>query len=110
MRNTVTVPYEVADALRTMGSNLRKARLRRNLTIEEVAQRIGVHRETLSMAEKGSPSVSIGTYVTAMWVYGLAKQAKELCSPEQDLEGLALEEADARKRAYPGTGGMSNAF
>ena len=42
-KNTLTTapPYAVEQTLRRLGSNLRTARLRRNLTIEEVAQKIG---------------------------------------------------------------------
>ena len=34
-------PYAVEQALKKLGADLRTARLRRNLTVEEVAQKIG---------------------------------------------------------------------
>ena len=86
------------------------SRLRRNLTLDEVARRIGVHRTTLALAEKGDPTVMVGTYVTALWVYGLTAQATELAAPDRYPEGQALESTRARKRAWPAMGGMSNDF
>jgi hypothetical protein len=41
--NTLTQapPYAVEKAIKGLGQNLRRARLRRNLTIEEVGEKIG---------------------------------------------------------------------
>ncbi|NNM73858.1 helix-turn-helix domain-containing protein [Enterovirga aerilata] len=104
------LPYEADRALKSLGKNLRTARLRRNLTLDDVAKRIGVHRTTLAQAERGDPTVTAGTYVTACWVYGLANDVAELAAPERDAEGLALEASKARSRARPTLGGMSNDF
>ncbi len=41
------------------GRNIRTARLRRNLRIQDLANRIGVSRYTLSAIERGRPGVSI---------------------------------------------------
>lgn len=104
------IPYEVEGVLVAIGRNLRTARLRRNLTLDNVAKRIGVHRTTLALAEKGDPTVMVGTYVTALWVYGLTAQATEIGAPDRDPEGRALEAARGRTRARPVTDGMSNDF
>lgn len=37
-------PYEVETALKRLGADLRTARLRRNITLAEVAERIGAGR------------------------------------------------------------------
>jgi len=104
------LPFDAEDALRELGQNLRTARLRRNMTLEEVASRIGVHRETVASAEKGSPSVMMGTYVAALSIYGLLSDMAYLAYPNADREGLALESRNARERAKPSSGGMSNDF
>ena len=51
-RNTLLLapPYPVELALTELGANLRTARLRRNLTVEEVAQKIGAGRRAVSDA------------------------------------------------------------
>ena len=48
--------------LERFGENIRLARLRRNLTSSLQAERAGISRPTLTMIEKGSPSVSLGNY------------------------------------------------
>ncbi len=109
-RRRSELPYEAVRALKSLGGNLRTARLRRNLTLEEVAKRIGVHRTTLGLAERGDPTVMASTYVTALWVYGLTGQVAELAAPDRDVEGLALEAGKARSRARTALGRMSNDF
>ena len=49
-------PYPVEQALTRLGENLRTARIRRNFTIDEVAQKIGTGRRAVMDAEKGKPS------------------------------------------------------
>lgn len=109
-RGRVPLSYEAVNALAGLGANLKTARLRRNLTLEEVANRIGVHRTTLAQAERGDPTVMAGTYMAAIWVYGLTGQVADLAAPDRDQEGQALEAASSRQRARPSSGGMSNDF
>lgn len=109
-KKSLVLPQEILDVLTEMGGNLRTARLRRNMTIDEVAGRVGVHRETLALVERGNPNVAVGSYVAALWVYGLLPDAKAFASPENDEAGLALQAADSRARARPGLGGMSDDF
>ena len=104
----VLVP-EAANALAEMGRRLRRARLRRNMTIEDVARRIGVHRETLSNMETGSPNASVGTLMGALWVYGLLPGAGAVADADEDHVGRALD-AEERRRARPADGGMNNDF
>ena len=109
-KNSMILPEEALDAGIIMGRQLRTARLRRNLRLEDVASRIGVHRVTLSKLEKGDPTVSIGVMITAAWVYGLLQDVKSLADPTKDRVGLALEASASRKRARTGLGGMDDDF
>ncbi|UWU17102.1 helix-turn-helix domain-containing protein (plasmid) [Rhizobium sullae] len=92
-------PYAVERSLNVLGANLKTARLRRNLTLQEVAEKIGVIRRVVSDAEKGKPSTSIAVYVALLWVYGLTEQLMQVADPETDQEGRALERARAPQRA-----------
>ncbi len=56
-----------------MGENIKHARLRRKLSSEQVAERANISRPTLSAMEKGSPTVSIGSYILVLQVLGLEK-------------------------------------
>ena len=86
-------PGAVADALKKVGSNIKIARLRRKLRIEDVAQRLGVSRFTVADVEKGKPGASMAAYAGALWALGLLEGLEELADPDNDDEGKALEGA-----------------
>jgi len=48
--------------LTEMGENIKLARLRRNVTAEQLAERAGITRTTLWNIEKGAPSVNFGEF------------------------------------------------
>lgn len=79
------------------------------MTIEDVASRVGVHRETVSLAEKGSPNVSIGTYIGTLWVFGLLADLASIADPDNDIVGKTFAAHDSRERARSSKG-MSNDF
>lgn len=91
-------PYEVEMALKRLGADLRTARLRRNVTLAEAAQRIGASREVVGQAEQGKPSTSIAIYTALLWSYGMVERLAALAAPESDVEGLRL--ASLRERRY----------
>lgn len=110
-KNTLTSapPYAVEQALKRLGANLRTARLRRNLTIDEVAEKIGTGRRAVMDAEKGRPGASAAVYLALLWVNDLLSQVSELADPARDDEGLALMTSRKRARA-PAKGGLSSDF
>ena len=60
-------PYAVESALRRLGQDLRTARLRRNLTLDDVAAKIGAGRRAVADAERGKPTTSVATYAALLW-------------------------------------------
>jgi transcriptional regulator with XRE-family HTH domain len=102
-------PFEVERALKKLGADLRTARVRRNLTIEEVAQKIGTSRFAVADAEKGKPSTSVAVYAALLWAYGLVNHLAGLADPNSDEEGtrLSLSREPARARHNQG---LSNDF
>ena len=96
---TQAPPAAVADALARLGRDLRTARLRRRLRLEDLAERVGVSRYVMSDIEKGKPSTAAATYVGALWALGLLNQLETLADPDRDEEGKALERARAPKTA-----------
>jgi transcriptional regulator with XRE-family HTH domain len=73
--------------LEALGERLRLARLRRQLTTELFAERVGVSRETLRRLEKGDPTIAIGTYLRTLRVLGL----------EHDIDSVARDDELGRK-------------
>jgi len=96
---TSAPPFAVEDALKRLGSNLRTARLRRNLTQEDVAGKIGTGVRAVMDAEKGKPTASIAVYMALLWTFGLLEQMRDVASPELDEVGLAGATARERARA-----------
>jgi transcriptional regulator with XRE-family HTH domain len=102
-------PYAVEQSLKRLGTDLRTARLRRNLTVEEMAEKIGTGPRAISDAERGKPSSSIAVYVAILWALDLLNQIDKVALPEKDEEGQTLALARERARARTKTG-LSNDF
>jgi len=104
-RNTISTapPFAIEQSLKKLGDRLRFARLRRNLTLEAAAAKIGTGIRAVRDAESGRASASIGTYWALLWAYDLLGPAENLASPSNDVEGSALE----TKRARAGRGARS---
>lgn len=100
-RNPLTAapPFEVEVSLKALGANIRTARLRRGLSAEVVAQKIGVTRQTVADAERGKPTTAIAVYAGLLWALGLVGQLAEVASPLTDEEGRALAMQHEPKRA-----------
>ena len=102
-------PYDVEQAVKRLGKNLRTARLRRNLTIEQVAEKIGTGKRAVMDAEKGKLGTGAGVYIALLWAYGLLSQLSDVADPAGDSEGLTLETLRGRERARTGKG-LDNDF
>ena len=81
-RSTATdqLPPATLDALAKLGADLAVARLRRKESLASWATRMGVTVPTLMNMEAGEPSVSIGIYLTALWLIGRDSALGELAS------------------------------
>lgn len=101
-KNTLTQapPYAVEQAVRRLGANLRTARLRRNLTIAEVAEKIGTGPRAVSDAEQGKISTGVAVYTALLWAYDLLGPMDTLADPATDAEGLALSRQRERARGH----------
>ncbi|MBK3405190.1 helix-turn-helix domain-containing protein [Methylorubrum populi] len=84
-------------SLRLLGERVRLARLRRNLTQAELAERMGVRRLTVVSLEKGRPGVTLATTLKALTVLGYTERLADLLA--SDPIGEDMEIATGRKRA-----------
>ena len=102
-------PYPVELSIKRLGENLRVARIRRNLTIADVAERIGTGPRAVMDAEKGKPSTGMVVYGALLWLYDQLYQLDEVADPSKDEEGRLLEMAKQRTRARQNKG-LDNDF
>ena len=70
-RKTIVLLASTEEVLQKMGERIRRARLRRNISAEDVAQKAGVSKFTLASIEKGACTVSIGAYAAVLAVLEL---------------------------------------
>ena len=96
-KRTVIVMPETQRTLETMGEQIKMARLRRNLAAELVAERAGISRATLWAVEKGTPTVSIGTYAAVLHALGGMDKDFELIAKD-DVCGRKLQDLNIQTR------------
>lgn len=102
-------PYPVEQALKRLGESLRTARIRRQMTIEDAAERIGAGARAVRDAEKGKASTGMVVYAGLLWLYDLLEPLEGLADPLKDEEGLSLQAAKERVRARK-SGRLANDF
>ncbi|MBP3438348.1 MAG: helix-turn-helix transcriptional regulator [Sutterella sp.] len=91
--------FAVEEAIRTLGANLRTARLRRRLPQSVVAERSGISLNTLSKIENGDCGVAIGNVASVLQALGLGTPFADVASSGLDETGLLLEERRLPQRA-----------
>lgn len=77
--------------MEALGENIKFARLRRNLSAEQVAERAAISRMTLIKIEKGDESVAMGYYFRVLAILGLDKDI--LLIAKDDELGRTLQDA-----------------
>jgi len=87
--------------LAELGERLRNARLRRNLTAEEVAAFAGISRVTVHRAERGEPAIATGTLIKIMGALDMEGDFAVLV--RDDKMGRLLQDSRLRPRRAPGT-------
>ena len=83
-KKSVILMPQTKEILKTMGGQIKLARLRRRISAELAAERAGISRATLWAVEKGSPSVSVGIYAAVL--HALNGMDKELLAVAKDDE------------------------
>ena len=86
-------------ALRQVGENLKTARLKRRMAVEDLANRVGVSDRTIMRLEKGDPGVGMSTLVMASFVLGEIDRFSDQLDPGTDQTAPLLERKPLPKRA-----------
>lgn len=69
-KKSIVIMPDTQNILEDMGEQIKLARLRRNLSVELIAERAGISRATLWAIEKGTPTVAIGAYAAVLHALG----------------------------------------
>jgi transcriptional regulator with XRE-family HTH domain len=93
------LPRKLEEKMQIVGEQIKLARLRRNLSIAQIAERAMVSVLTVSRVEKGLPTVAIGIFLRVL--YALQLDDDILGLAKDDLMGKALQDMGlkTRKRA-----------
>ncbi|WP_344975054.1 helix-turn-helix domain-containing protein [Compostibacter hankyongensis] len=92
MRSKKTILLPSAEKiLSTFGENIRLARRRRRLSLQQVAERADIARSTLGLIEKGTPGVAMSAYLQVLFVLGLEKDLLRVAA--DDPLGHKLQDA-----------------
>lgn len=91
MKKQIVLPQH-KNTLAQMGEQIKLARKRRKLTAVQVAERADIARSTLSLIEKGAPSVAIGAYLNVLRVLGLQDDFLKLTA--DDVLGRKLQDIE----------------
>jgi len=98
-RTRITSVASVEQALVTLGQRIATARLRRQLRQEDLAEKAGIHANTLRKVESGAPGTAIGAFAAALWALGLLDHLALVARPDLDVEGETLAAARLGDRA-----------
>jgi transcriptional regulator with XRE-family HTH domain len=97
MPRRLILTFDEREAVAQLAQRLRLARLRRNLSQVDIAERAGLSRSSYLDIENGNPGVSLAALVKVLAVLGYPERIGALL--ETDPVGEDLEAFHGRKRA-----------
>ena len=90
------LPRKLEERMKLMGEQIKLARLRRNLSIAQIAERATCAPLTVNRIEKGSPTVSFGIYARVL--YALQLDDDILLIAQEDKQGRLLQDLSLKHR------------
>lgn len=90
------LPRRAEKNLQIVGEQIRLARLRRDLSIAQIAERASCSEVTVIKVEHGAPTVAMGIYLRILFALGLDESI--LCLAKDDEVGRALQDLDLKPR------------
>lgn len=90
------LPVKLKEKLSIMGEQLRLARLRRKLTMEQVAERAQCSRLTIARLEKGNPAVSVGVLIRVLYALQLSEDI--LFIAKNDELGRVIQDIEIKNK------------
>ena len=93
------LPRKLEQKMQIVGEQIKLARLRRNLSVAQIAERATCSPLTVSRIEKGFPTVSIGIYLRVLYALQLEDDILKLA--QDDILGRMVQDMEikTKKRA-----------
>lgn len=91
-KRKANIPLTVENNLKTLGENIRLARLRRKITTTMLAERADISRATLRKVETGESGVALGAYANVLFCLGFERDLLLLAG--DDPLGRRLQDAE----------------
>ena len=98
-RRTVKITAKTEFVIFKMGTRIKKARLRRNIMAETLAEQVGISKGTLSAIEQGVPTVSIGAYAEVLSALDMVNDLNSIAVDIEGKKNYQEEQLQQRKRA-----------
>ncbi len=90
------LPRKLEKKMQIVGEQIRLARLRRNLSVVQVAERATCSPLTVTRIEKGAPTVAIGIYLRVLYALQLDDDILRLA--KEDEMGRVLQDLRMKPR------------
>ena len=90
------LPRKLEQRMEIVGEQIKLARLRRNLSVAQVAERATCSPLTVLRIEKGAPTVAIGIYLRVL--YALQLDEDILWIAKEDRLGKSLQDLTLKSR------------
>ena len=90
------LPRKLEQKMQIVGEQIKLARLRRNLSVAQIAERATCSPLTVSRIEKGSPTVSIGIYLRVLYALQLEDDILKLA--QDDILGRMVQDMEIKNK------------
>lgn len=98
-RKNIVLTSDTRKRLAKMGVQIKNARLRRNISVEEISHKSGVSETTYYAIEKGKDTVSVGAYAAVLSVLELDKDIELIATDEEGKKKFRENTLFRRERA-----------
>ncbi len=85
-----SISLQALQHLNLLAHNIREAREARGLSIEQMAERCFMSKNTYQAVENGRLETGMGAYLSVLDYFGLSDSVADVAAPHKDEEGRRL--------------------
>ena len=110
VNKSLPLPLPVSRAVTKLGEDINRARRRRSMTQQSLAERIGASVTTIKRMEAGDPRIPLHFLARTLYVFGEIERLSQLLDSGQDEIGLNLMDEQLPKRIRTSRKSTANAL